>query len=98
LTQLQKTSTEGFINRDRKEIIGLLLTLIKETPDIKRTKLQFAAYLSSKQMVYFTEEMEKAGLLELEKNENGKNTGFTVTTKGEKYLRVWAELRNLLTS
>lgn len=90
---------EGFQNRDRKSIIGLILSIIKNNPDIKRTKLQWQSYLSSKQMRYFCDTLEKNKLIKVNEEVHsrwGTQHSFTITEKGDKYIKLNKELEKLL--
>lgn len=103
---LSKTSTrnqphqvEGFQNRDRKSIIGLILSIIKNNPNIKRTKLQWQSYLSSKQMRYFSDTLSKNDLIKIKVEDHprwGTQHSFTITDKGDKYIKLNRELEKLL--
>lgn len=84
----------GFTNRDRREIMGQILSTVSKNPNIKRTKLLYSVYLSTSQLDTFATEMIKSGLLTTGRDE--RTSFFNITPKGEKYNKLWSELMDLI--
>lgn len=81
--------------RERLGVIRDILRAIRESRQIKPTRLLYASNLSPQMFKAYIDELLKKRFIRLETNEKGKKT-FSLTSKGGEFLEQYRVIENFI--
>jgi predicted transcriptional regulator len=81
--------------RERLEVIKDILNSIRESRQIKPTRLLYSSNLSPQMFKEYINELITKGFIKLEIGENEKKT-FSLTKKGQEFLQEYKMIENFI--
>lgn len=81
--------------RERLEVIKDILNVIRESRQIKPTRLLYASNLSPQMFKDYINELLKKGFIKMEDDKKGKKT-FSIETKGSEFLQEYKVIENFV--